>query len=52
MSYAGLRGVEIDFSLGEGPSRRVFRGTVGGDSMQGTVESGGGKTARWTAKRT
>ena len=48
---AGLRGEEIHFTLNDGSARRQFRGAVGADSMQGTVDLGGGRTARWTAKR-
>jgi hypothetical protein len=49
---AGLRGEDIHFTLNEGGARRQFRGTVSSaDAMQGTVDLGGGRTARWTAKR-
>lgn len=51
ISAAGLRGEEIYFTLGEGSARRQFKGSVAGDGMQGTVELGGGRTARWIAKR-
>ncbi len=51
LSAAGLRGDEIYFTVGEGAARRQFKGSVAGDGMQGTVELGGGRTARWTAKR-
>jgi hypothetical protein len=46
-----VRGREITFALGEGSARRQFRGSVSGDSMQGNVSLGGGRSARWTAKR-
>jgi hypothetical protein len=46
-----LRGNEITFSLGEGAARRRFRGSIAGDSMQGSVSLGGGRTARWTARK-
>ena len=48
---AGMRGEEIQFTLNEGGARRHFRGTVSADGMQGTVELGGGRTARWRARR-
>jgi hypothetical protein len=51
MSSGRMRGEEISFTLTEGAARRQFRGTVAGDAMHGTVELGGGKTARWSAKR-
>ena len=51
ISSGRMRGEEINFTLTEGSARRQFRGTVAGDAMQGTVELGGGKTARWSAKR-
>jgi hypothetical protein len=46
-----LRGNEITFTLGEGAARRRFRGSIAGDSMQGSVSLGGGRTARWTARK-
>jgi hypothetical protein len=46
-----MRGEAIQFTVSDGSTRRVFRGTVAGDGMQGTVELGGGRTARWTAKK-
>ena len=46
-----LRGEEIRFTVTDGAARRSFRGTASGESMQGTVDLGGGKTAKWTAKR-
>ena len=51
MSSGRMRGEEINFMLVEGSARRQFKGTVGGDAMHGTVELGGGKTAKWSAKR-
>jgi len=51
MSSGRMRGEEISFTLTEGSARRQFRGTVSGEAMRGTVELGGGKTARWSAKR-
>ena len=51
LSYAALRGAEIDFALGDGSARRHFKGKVSGDAMQGSVDLGGGRTGRWTAKR-
>jgi hypothetical protein len=51
VSAAGLRGEDIYFTVGEGSARRHFKGAVSGEAMQGTVELGGGRTARWNAKR-
>jgi Methyltransferase domain len=51
LTYAALRGEEISFTLADGSGRRQFRGSVAGDGMQGTVDLGGGRKARWTAKR-
>jgi hypothetical protein len=51
MTAAQMRGEEINFTLSDGSARRQFRGKVAGDGMQGTVDLGGGRTARWTAKR-
>jgi hypothetical protein len=46
-----LRGNEIAFTLGEGSGRRQFRGSVSGDSMEGSVSAAGGRSARWTARK-
>ncbi len=46
-----MRGEEISFMIAEGWARHRFKGTVGGDTMQGTVDLGGRKTAKWSAKR-
>ena len=47
-----LRGEEISFAMPAGGGRNVFKGRVAGDSMEGTVELAGGKSAaRWTAVR-
>lgn len=51
LSYAALRGQEINFTVIEGSARRSFTGKVNGDAMQGTVELGTGRLARWTATR-
>jgi hypothetical protein len=51
ISQAGLRGNAIEFAVMDGGVRRQFRGTVSGESIQGTVTLSGGRTARWTAKR-
>jgi hypothetical protein len=51
MSAGGLRGDEIGFTLNDGSVRQRFRGTVTGEGMQGTVDLGGGRTSRWTAKK-
>jgi hypothetical protein len=46
-----LRGEDITFAMPAGSGRHLFKGRVSGDSMEGTVELAGGKTARWTAQR-
>lgn len=51
VNIGGLRGADIHFTVNDGAARRQFKGTVAGDAMQGTVHLGGGKTARWSAKR-
>jgi hypothetical protein len=51
LTYAALRGEDISFSLFEGSSRRHFAGKVSADRMQGVVDLGGGKSARWKAQR-
>ena len=52
MTSGRVRGEEVTFALNEGSARRQFRGNVAGDGMQGTIDLGGGRTGRWTAKRT
>jgi len=51
LTYASLRGEDIRFSLLDGSSRRNFVGKVSADRMQGVVELGAGKSARWKAQR-
>jgi hypothetical protein len=51
LATSTLRGDEIRFTVADGAVRRSFRGTASGEGMQGTVDLGGGKTAKWTAKR-
>jgi hypothetical protein len=51
MQDAVLRGEHIEFALAADGPRRLFKGRVSGESMQGVVELGGGRTARWTAVR-
>jgi hypothetical protein len=51
MTGGRMRGEEISFTLMDGSTRRHFRGTIAGDAMQGTLELGGGRTGRWSAKR-
>ena len=46
-----MRGEAIQFTLSDGASRRLFRGTASAESMQGTVDLGGGRSGRWTAKK-
>jgi hypothetical protein len=52
LASASLRGPDITFALFEGGVRRTFKGTVQSDAMSGAVDLGGGRSARWTAKRT
>jgi hypothetical protein len=51
LASSTLRGDEIHFSVADGAVRRSFKGTASGEAMQGTVDLGGGKTAKWTARR-
>ena len=51
LGQVSLRGTEIAFALGDGTARRQFRGSVSGESMQGSVSMGGGRNARWTARK-
>lgn len=51
MTQGGLRGEEINFTMTEGATRHHYRGSVTADGMQGTVDLGAGRTARWTARR-
>ncbi|HEX2827793.1 MAG TPA: methyltransferase domain-containing protein [Burkholderiales bacterium] len=51
LTTSTLRGDEIRFTLFDGAQRRSFKGTATGESMQGTVDLGGGRTAKWTARR-
>jgi phospholipid N-methyltransferase len=46
-----LRGDEVVFSVPVGNAWQVFRGRVAGEKIEGTVDLGGGKRARWTATR-
>ncbi|MFN7087253.1 MAG: SAM-dependent methyltransferase [Burkholderiales bacterium] len=46
-----LRGEDIGFTVVSGETRQTFRGRVAGDSMEGTVDLGGGRSAKWTATR-
>lgn len=50
-SNASLRGDEVSFTLPVGAARQVFRGRAFGSEMRGTVDLGGGRTAKWTGKR-
>jgi hypothetical protein len=51
ITSARVRGEEIAFTLSDGSVRRHFRGAVSADAMQGTVDLGGGRNSRWTARR-
>jgi hypothetical protein len=48
---AVLRGEQLEFAVTARGARRLYTGRVNGDAMQGTVDLGRGKTARWTAMR-
>ena len=49
--YPTVRGENITFAVADGAARRNFKGIASDSAMQGTVELGNGRTARWTAKR-
>ena len=51
LAYSSLRGEEIVFALVDGSTRRSFKGTASGEAMHGTVDLGGGRTAKWSAVR-
>jgi hypothetical protein len=51
LTSATLRGDDIRFTVMDGVARRSFKGIAGEASMQGTVDLGGGRTAKWTARR-
>jgi hypothetical protein len=52
LSQSRLTGEEISFAFASGGERRLFRGRVAGDSMEGTMQLAGGKgTGKWTATR-
>jgi phospholipid N-methyltransferase len=51
LTQATLRGEDISFALPSGGAPQLFRGRVAGDTMEGSVDLGGGKRARWTATR-
>ena len=51
VTYAGVRGKDINLTVVDGAVRRNFTGNVESDAMQGTVDLGGGRTAKWTAKK-
>ncbi|MDP2241760.1 MAG: methyltransferase domain-containing protein [Burkholderiales bacterium] len=46
-----LRGMDIGFTVVAGNARHIYRGRVTGDRIEGTVDLGGGKSAKWTATR-
>ena len=51
LSNPVIRGEDISFAVGAGNSRLAFTGKVNGAAMQGTVDLGGGKSAKWSATR-
>lgn len=46
-----LRGEDINFTVVNGSTRQMFRGRAMGDRMEGAVDLGDGKSAKWTATR-
>jgi len=46
-----LSGADVTFAIPASGGRHLFKGKVAGESMEGSVELAGGKTARWTATR-
>lgn len=52
LTGATLRGDAIAFSLANGAARQAYQGRVSGDTMQGRVDLGNGRSAAWTAVRT
>ena len=46
-----MRGADIRFTTTEAAARRQWSGNVSGETMHGTVDVGGGRTAKWTAKK-
>ena len=52
LSSAVIRGDDIGFVVGAGATRMSFNGKANGDAMQGNVDLGGGRSAKWTATRT
>lgn len=51
VSSGRLRGNEIEFTVSEGGEPRLYKGVVAGETMRGSVDLGGGRIARWSAKR-
>jgi hypothetical protein len=51
LMYSTLTGEDIRFTVMDGATRRNFKGTAGADAMQGSVDLGGGRTGKWTAKK-
>jgi hypothetical protein len=51
LTGATLRGDAIAFSLVNGATRHAYQGRVSGDTMQGKVDLGSGRSAVWTAVR-
>ena len=51
LAVTQLRGEDITFAIPAAGGRHLFKGRVSGNSMEGTVELAGGKSAKWTAIR-
>lgn len=51
LAFPAVKGENISFTVMDGGTRRNFTGSVAADSMRGSVDLGGGRTARWSAKR-
>jgi hypothetical protein len=52
LTQSSLRGEAITFAFPASGGRHLFKGTVSGDKMEGSVELAGGKgTVKWSATR-
>jgi hypothetical protein len=51
VSSGRLRGNEVEFTVSESGEPRLFKGEVTGETMQGSVDLGGGRIARWRATK-
>ncbi len=51
MQQQTLRGTDIGFTVVASGGRQIYKGRVTGDRMEGTVDLGDGRSAKWTATR-